>query len=77
MAEIGTLTLTSSWGYQHGFSAETSQFLSTTQPTFMMVYQITIINLILIHNTKRRKVFFRIFFILYLVLYLASLLHIA
>ena len=29
-SEIGFFTVTSSWGYQHGFSAETSQFLSNT-----------------------------------------------
>ena len=29
-SEIGFLTVTSSWRYQHGFSAETSQFLSNT-----------------------------------------------
>ena len=29
-SDIGFLTVTSSWGYQHGFSAETSQFLSNT-----------------------------------------------
>ena len=26
--KIGSLAMTSSWGYQHGFSAEISQFLS-------------------------------------------------
>ena len=29
-SEIGFLTVTSSWGYQHGFSTETSWFLSNT-----------------------------------------------
>ena len=28
--EMGFLTVTSSWGYQHSFLAETSQFLSNT-----------------------------------------------
>ena len=29
-SEVDFFTVTSSWGYQHGFSTETSQFLSNT-----------------------------------------------
>ena len=31
-SEIDFLAVTSSWGYQHGFSAQTSQFLSNATP---------------------------------------------
>ena len=36
-SEMGLLAVTSPWGYQHGFSAETSRFLSDGTPFYDLI----------------------------------------
>ena len=57
-SEIGFLTVTSSWGYQHDFSTETSQFLSSTTHFYDCAVN-NLINFEVIETIEQHFIYFK------------------